>query len=44
MSIFSMFVLYPRSGYYSGAALEVRSVALLHTFFNAAELSGSFTS
>lgn len=33
MSIFSMFALYPRSGYYSGAALEVRSIALLHTFF-----------
>ena len=29
MSFFSMFALYPRSGYYSGAALEVRSVALL---------------
>ena len=33
MSIYSMFALYPRSGYYSGASLEVRSVALLHTFF-----------
>ncbi len=33
MSIYSMFALYPRSEYYSGASLEVRSVALLHTFF-----------
>ena len=38
-----MFAHYPRSGYYSGAALKVRSVALLHSlFFNAAELSGQF--
>ena len=33
MSIFSLFALYPRSGYYSGAALEVRRNALLYTFF-----------
>ena len=32
ISTYSMFALYPRSWYYSGAALEVRSVALLHTF------------
>ena len=33
MSIYSMFALYPRSGYYSDASFEVRSVALLNTFF-----------
>ena len=38
ISTYSMFALYPRSWYCSGAALEVRSVALLHTFY-AAELS-----
>ena len=32
ISTYSMFALYPCSWYYSGAALEVRSVALLHTF------------
>lgn len=40
MSFFSMFALYPRSGYYSGAALEVRSVALLHTFFTLLSSAG----
>lgn len=30
---YSMLALYPRSGYYSGASLEVRSVALLLTTF-----------
>ena len=30
---YSMFALIPCSGYYSGASLEVRFVALLHTFF-----------
>ena len=41
ISTYSMFALYPRSWYYSGTVLEVRSVALLHTFY-AAELSGQF--